>query len=52
MAHNYENLNVCQRLLPFNVKVGIWPANEVVRRKALLQRVSVMALSMIAGIQR
>jgi len=24
MAFNHENLNVYQRLLPYNVKVGIW----------------------------
>jgi hypothetical protein len=44
MAFNHENLNVYQRMLPFNVKVVVW--------KALLQRVSVMTSSMIAGIQR
>lgn len=61
MAFNHEKLKVYQRSLPFNAKVGEWDLcgtqsllslNDVVGWKALLESVSVMTSSMIAGMQR
>lgn len=49
MAFNHENLNVYQRLLPFNVKVGIW-TGEWDSKHALCDQLSRAAGSMLENV--
>jgi four helix bundle protein len=49
MAFNHENLNVYQRLLPFNAKVGIW-TGEWDSKHAICDQLSRAAGSMLENV--
>jgi len=49
MAFNHENLNVYQRMLPFNVKVGIW-TGEWDSKHAICDQLSRAAGSMLENV--
>lgn len=49
MAFNHENLNVYQRMLPFNVKVGVW-TSEWDSKHAICDQLSRAAGSMLENV--
>ena len=49
MAFNHENLNVYQRLLPFNVKVGLW-TGEWDNKHAICDQLSRAAASILENV--
>ena len=48
MAFNHENLNVYQRMLPFNVKVGIW-TGEWDSKHAICDRQNLLPRDEVVG---